>query len=448
MSTTASVSLPGPVALRALARAFGHFDDFERFVGGLQAALERSAVFAQSRIALDRGLTEGAGRFAAGTLSLPLVGEHGPLGALQVGAPGERRQFAAEDLHLLAGLADFLSAVLAQAQKVQDAGRNRNLLRFLLNQAPIGLAAFTPDRRLLVANDLASEWLGHAGPPFLEVEAGAKNFHHRAAGKLIFGEARRAPDGVWVFALHDLTPAQMRLMETLQREVYRGLVERRPMTLLLAESSAIQNGVLRHLPALRQAMGAEGLVGPYDAQRLGVVLPGVGAVEGRRRLRDWAGVWQEVEGLKVSWSQLGRDGTSPDALIEAAQRRAGTPSEVAKAAVLLQEGDPGVADAIRLVLRGEYRVVHSPSVGRTRELLAREEFELLIAEMEPREGPSGPELALAAREHQPAMRALFTCVKPPPYELPAALAAEGAPVLQKPFAPELLRSSVRERLIS
>lgn len=441
-----TVPMKGPIAFRALARAFAQFDSFDRFVAGLQSALNQAPGFEHALIALERGMAEGGERFPAATLAFPLLGDNAPLGTLQVGPGAERRPFGPEDLHLLAGLADFLSAVLAQAQKAQDAARNRGLLRFLLNQAPIGLAAYTPDRRQLVANDLAAEWLGHAGPPFLELEAGAANFYHRAAGKLIFGEARRAPDGTWVIALHDLSPAQQRLMESLQREVYRGLVERQPVTLLLIESSEIQQGVMRRLPALRQAIGAEGQCGPYDAHRLGVVLPGTGAVKGRRRLRDWNQLWDGISGLKYSWAELGRDGGSPETLLESALRRSGAPDEMVKPAVLVQEGDPGVAAAIALVLRRDYRVVRSDSAVRTRELLAREEFDLLIAELEPREGPRGPELVTEARRTQPALQAMFTSLGGPPHELPPELVAEGAAVVQKPFAPAELRRAVGQRL--
>lgn len=448
MSTTTTVSLKGPLALHALARAFGQFDDFDRFVAGLQAALNHAPGFEHALIALDRNVGEGVSRFPAGSLAFPLLGNGAAVGSLQVGAGSSRRQFASEDLHLLAGLADFLSAVIAQAQRAQEANRTRGLLRFLLNQAPIGIAAFTPDRRMLVANDLATEWLGHAGPPFLEIEAGASAFYLRSAGKLIVGEARRAPDGTWVIALHDLSPAQHRLMEVLQREVYRGLVEKQPVTLLMLESAEIKTGVVRHLPGLRHELGSGGHAGPYDAHRVGVVLPGVGGATGRKRLRDWSELWPQISGARLGWAELGRDGSVPETLLESALRRMGSPEEVIKPAILLQEGDPGVASAISLVLRGEYRVVQSESPERTRELLKREEYDLLIAEVDPRRGPPGAELVSAARQNQPRLRAMFTSVASAPHDLPLELVAEGVSVVQKPFAPQELKQAVQERLRS
>ena len=99
----------------------------------------------------------------------------------------------------------------------------------------------------------------------------------RAGGKLIYGEARRAPDGVWVVALHDLTPGQVRLMETLQRETFRSLVEKKPVSFVLLESPQVTDGILRHLPVLRQGLGTDEQAGPYDATRVGIVLSGVGS---------------------------------------------------------------------------------------------------------------------------------------------------------------------------
>ena len=67
-----AISLPGPTALRALAGAFSHLGEFDRFVQGLQAALERSQLFEQATITLDRALIEGPNPFTSGTLTVPL----------------------------------------------------------------------------------------------------------------------------------------------------------------------------------------------------------------------------------------------------------------------------------------------------------------------------------------------------------------------------------------
>ena len=441
------VSLPGPAALRALAKAFFNFGDFDRFVNGLQTALAQSAPFEHTAILLDSAVAEGGkAPFVPGMMSVPLVGGGLQHGLLQAMPRSENRQFGAEDLYLLAGLADFLSAVLDQALRMQDAQRSQELLRFLLNQAPIGLAAYTPEKRLLVANDLGRDWLGEAGPPFLEIESGHESFHLRAAGKLIFGEARRAPDGVWVIALHDLTPGQVRLIEALQRETFRGLVEERPVSFALVESPQVREGVLRQLPALRHVMTGNELVGPYDANRIGIVLSGIGGSAARQRLRQWQGILGDIGTLKVGLAELRRDGTTSETMLAAALRRSGPYGESVRPTVLVHDNDSGVASSISLILGREYRVLKSTELSATREILRREELDVFVTDLDLRGEVSGTDLVHEVRKLQPTIRPLFTSVHDAPHELSPELAAGGAVVLQKPFAPDVLREALRNRL--
>src|SRR5476651_1226384 len=89
--------LNGPTALRALARAFANFGDFDRFVAGLQSALEHSSLFERTTIMLDKTLADGVKPFAAGVMNLPLSGGALRHGVLQAAPGGEPRQFGAED---------------------------------------------------------------------------------------------------------------------------------------------------------------------------------------------------------------------------------------------------------------------------------------------------------------------------------------------------------------
>ena len=59
---------------------------------------------------------------------------------------------------------------------------------------------------------------------------------------------------------------------------------------------------------------------------------------------------------------------------------------------------------------------------------------------------TGTELVREVRRMQPAIRPLFTSVHDAPHELSPELAAGGAVVLQKPFAPDVLREALRHRL--
>ncbi|MBL9215811.1 MAG: hypothetical protein JNG83_10085 [Opitutaceae bacterium] len=443
------LQLTGPAALRALAHAFVRFHEFDRFVGGLQAALDQSEHFERLTIRLDRSLGEAPAHFSSGTLTLPLADAAGRFGTLQV-APHRQRPFGPEDLHLLAGLADFLSATLTHALRLQEAERSRELLRFLLNQAPVGIAAYGADHRLLVANDLARRWLGEAGVPFEELQRSTGGFHLRASGKLIYGEARRMAEdasGSWIVVLQDLAPEQGRLLELVRRETYRALAEGRRLGFALVESAQLRDGMLRRLPALREALREGEAAGPYDAHRVGVILPELDGLALRARLRRLGReALADAGGLRLGYAELGREVRTPEALLAAALEHHGPFADRVRPALLVHDDNAAVTDAFALVLGREFRVVQSTASERTRELLAREPFEGFVTELELRNGQSGVELARYAREQQPGIRPFFTTVQQARHGLPPAAAEGGAVVLEKPFDVAKLTRLVRERL--
>lgn len=439
-----SALLAGPVALRALARAFEQFDDFDRFLGGLQAALNRTPSFERALIALDRTMAEGAERFPTGTLSLPLLAGVDQLGTLQVGTPNERRQFGAEDLHLMAGLADFLGAVLMQAQRLQDAARSRELLRLLLNQAPVGIAAFGADRRPIVANEPAMRWLGAASLPFDEIEAGAHAFHLRAGGKLVYGEVRRVqdvPGGAWIVVLHDLTPEQGRLLEGMERDVFRARAEKSDCAVALIESIDLRNGTLRRLPALRAVLQEREHAGPYDANRIGVVLPRSGLAL-RARLRQLRPVFDGLPELRLGVAELGRDAADSTGLLHAALSRSGGYDALLKPAILLHDGNPGVLATLAMLLGREFKVVTASTAEQARDALAGDCFEGFLTEADARCGPSGAEMIRVARTLQPGIRAFLTSMQPAGEQL----ADPDVAVIGKPFDVAALTALVRDRL--
>lgn len=440
MSPVETVTVSAPHALRAFARAFGQFENFDRFVAGLEAAFPRATGWSDLRIVLDRGFLEKAERFERHQLALPLTTEQGTLGTLQVAGGADRRLFGADDLHLLAGLADFLAAVLAQAQRVQDATRGRELLRLLLNQAPVGIAAYGFDRRPIVANELALRWLGNTPLPFDEIEAGGDSFYLRTEGKLVYGEVRKVTEvtgGAWMFLMHDLTPEQGRLLDGLQRELYRARAEGRPCSVVLLEVADVKHGALRQLAALRAPLRAGELAGPYDATRVALVL-GCAGLELRARLRQLRPMLQDTAGVRLGYAELGRDGVTPEDLLKTALHRYGAFETLLQPALLIHGEHPAVAASLALVLGRDFRIVQSESEARTRELLAAQPFEGVVAELE----TAAPVVQLA-RELQPGIQPLYTTVQP----ASQVQTEPGALVIEKPFDVAAITAQVRERLL-
>ena len=444
----ALLKLNGPAALRTLARAFAHFSDFDRFVQGLQASLDQSEHFEKMTIQLDHALVDAPAHFSPGVLTLPLAGET-QFGTLQISPGGRHRQFGSEDLHLMAGLADFLSATLTQSLRLQEAEKSRELLRFLLNQAPVGVAAYGLDRRLMVANDLATRWIGDSALPFDDLEHGAGGFHLRASGKLIYGEARRtgaAADGVWLIVMHDLTTDQARLLELMRRETYRALAQRGKFGFALVEGADMKQGVLRRLPELRAALALGETSGPYDAHRIGLVFSEVSGLALRARLRKVRHVFEGDSGLRVGYAELGRNGTTPEALLEAALQRSGAYDEVVRASVLVHDENPAVGDTLALLLGRDFRVVKSSESTRTRELLGREMFEGFVTELESRTGPDGAELMSFARASQPGIRPFFMTARHATQDWLGETAKEDTVVFEKPFDAALITQTIKDKL--
>lgn len=444
------VHLNGSAALRSLANAFAHLHDFERFVAGLRSALDKSQLFGRMTIAVDRALIDGNTHFSPGAITFPLADGDEMHGSMQVQPSGKRGQFGPEDLHLMGGLADFLSAVLTQSLRAQDADNRSELLRFLLNQSPVGIAAFGPDRRLLVANDLAIRWMGEATLPFADFERGDGGFHLRASGKLIYGECRRMPvppAGGWLAVLHDMTLEQVRLLEIMQKETYRMLAEGGRLGFALIQSGNLRDGVLRRLAGLRAALLPGEVAGPYDAHRIGIVFPGLSGLSLRARLRNLRSVFAETTGLCLGYAELGVDGNrTPESVLTAALQRHGPYDGALRPVLLVHDDSSAVADTFAMVLGKEFQVVKSTSPIRTRELLATETFEGFVTELELRNGVSGTELVRYAREKQPGIRSFFTTVQRAPYGLPSGASEADVLILEKPFDVVTLTQTVRANL--
>jgi len=454
-------TVPGLAALRALTAAFAHLRDFDRFVGGLQAALDQSDWF--GRVTLDVAGVERnrEEQFVLGEMTLPVQGEAGAHGNLRAAGPGAARAFGPEDLHLLAGLADFLAAVLDRARDWREVERQRQMLGFLLNQAPVGILAFDEERHVTAANDLARRWLGGGADLWGALQsllpddvksalpAAAGCFHLRSEGRLVFGEMRSpaggpTAGGVWVVVMTDLSPDQARLLDTLRRETYRCQWRQLRLCFALLESPRIAGGLLQQLPALRSTLPSTVAVGPYDANRVGLVFPECGRTAAAMQLRRLKPLAAEAP-VRAGLAELGREGGEPEALVQAAVAGLRPFGEAVRPILLLHDDNPAVNDALAYVLGHDFDVVKSASVERTRQLLRGQPFDALITEIELR-AASGLDLARLATEVQPGIRPFFTTVS----EMPAAAAADprlaGAVVFQKPFDARALAQTVREKL--
>lgn len=441
MSSAEKTVSDGSRVLRAFARAFGRFEDFDRFTAALENALSGAGGVGRIRLDLDQAEAAEGERFEAHVLAMPLLDRGKSLGVMLAGDPAERRRFGAEDLHLLSGLADFVGATLAQARRAADAGRARELLRLLLDQAPVGIAAYDAERRPLVENSLAAGWLGGAMPPLPEAAGGSASFHFRAGGRLIAGEARPLPgrgEGGWVVVLHDLSPEQGRLLDGLERELYRALAQERPFGIALLDT-ANAPGMLSRLPQLRAALAPGELAGPYDATRVALGLGASGPAL-RARLRGLRAALGDPAAAQLGYAELHRDGRSAEDLLKSALARHEAFETALRPALLVHGESVAVADSLALALGREFRLARSATTAEAEARLAAEAFDGVVTELDPWGDARGAkDIVALARNRQPGLAAIYTTIEP----VPPRLDDPEAVVISKPFDVAAVRRRLR-----
>ncbi len=454
-----AVNLSGPSALRELAKAFRHIHDFRRFTEMLESALGKAAFFETARIQLFPDSTP-ANLFSEGNLVLPLSGQGEMHGMLAVAGGTEPRAFGPEDIHLLSALGSVIAAALDHALRHGEIQRNLDILTFILNLAPVGLVALDTERRVLVANDLARRWLG-AGknedltnrltPEVLGVQWWSQSkFHLRTEGRLVYVESCTVCDtagngiGPTAIVLTDMSAEQMRLFDRLQRELYRCRWLETELSFVLLESTQVGTGLLQRLPDLRAVLKPGEIAGPYDAFRIGLVLPETNRAQVMARLRSWVEM-VPPEGLRAAVVSTS-DTTSAEHLLSQALAGMKPVEDLLRRVLLLHDDYPAVNDMLEMVLGRHYDVVKSSNLGDSMKLLRSRPFDGLVTEVDLRSGESGVNLALLAKQLQPSIRPFFTTVTHAGKSLTSAPELSDHVVIRKPFDVRQLEQAMREAL--
>lgn len=462
MSTPESIpsrvrTLSGPAALRSLAKAFSHIGDFRPFVEMLEVSLGKAAFFERAEITMTEGAAPTPDAFVSGQFTLPITGAETLHGVLKVASPG--RVFGPEDLHLMASLASVLAAVLDHAKRHGDAHRNLEILHFLLNLAPVGMVALEDTGRVLAANDTARRWLEadtlealatRLEPTMLRADWRlTPSFHFQIGGRLLYAEARShglAKEGGRAFGLvlADLGPEQARLVDGLQRELYRCRWQEKPLSFAMIESTRLDGGALQTLQALRESLRPGESAGPHDAFHLGLILPEQTPSVALARVRELNVHWPDAA-VRIGLAQA-EEGIEATALIAKAREALRPREDALRRTLLLHDDYPAVNDMLEMVLGRRFHIVKSTRIADTQELLRTQPFDGIFTEVELRNGASGVELARFAKQLQPAIRPYFTTVTH--IEHLPGLDAELSDhvVLRKPFDIDRLDEAVRATL--
>jgi CheY-like chemotaxis protein len=436
-------------ALREFARAVRHIHDLSTFLQVFQVGLEKTGIWTRNDFALTQPDASEADQFSPGRLTTPITTETSTI-AHGLISPGPKQYFDAEDLHLLAGLSELLGAALGVAQRLQIQENALAALKAVLSFAPVGICGFSTDGRVEVINTLARGWLGLAegdalatalptGVTLEELNRGSA-FHLRVAGRLLFCEVRPAAAANWaVLLMTDLTPEQGRLLDSLSREVYRGIHLRRPLHFVLLERAQPAGALLASMASMRSAIGRAAIVGPYDAARVGIIFPESSWSGAVLNLRRVAAIHTASE-VRVGFAALTTFQEKPESLIESALNMRQTLAAVVRPRVLVHDEYRGVGDALRLVLGSDCDVTGSTDAAEAHRLVEEQHFDAVLADLNA--AGDGQELVAQARARNNGVKAFFLSSTLPGGSGGRLGAVGDVPVFSKPFDVEIVRDQI------
>jgi two-component system NtrC family sensor kinase len=119
--------------------------------------------------------------------------------------------------------------------------------------------------------------------------------------------------------------------------------------------------------------------------------------------------------------------------------------------ILLVDHDDSVLEAVGAILRGrDHRVRTARDIREARALLEKEEFDLIVADLQSSDDANGGGLGEWLARHKPALshRLIWMCAVAPSEGAAEHSAGDGRQILQKPFKASDLLAAVDELLLN
>jgi hypothetical protein len=162
-------------AFRRLAEAFTKISDFSEFVGFVESALNRAGVFEKAHIDLRIGDPgpRAPVEFSGSQLTMPLLHSGRTTGVMRVAGKRGLRPFNAEDLHLMSSLSTFIASLVGHAILHGDLVRNMEVLRRLVDSAPVAVVGLDGKGGPIIASRRARVWLCNDETATLEAVVGS-----------------------------------------------------------------------------------------------------------------------------------------------------------------------------------------------------------------------------------------------------------------------------------
>jgi PAS domain S-box-containing protein len=121
------------------------------------------------------------------------------------------------------------------------------------------------------------------------------------------------------------------------------------------------------------------------------------------------------------------------------------------ARILLVDQNDSVLEAVGTILRGrDHRVLTARDAREARALLEKEEFDLIIADLQISDGANGSSLTEWLAKHKPSLshKLIWTCAVAPAEDTGENIGGNGRPILQKPFKAGDLLAAVDEVMLN
>jgi two-component system response regulator PilR (NtrC family) len=113
--------------------------------------------------------------------------------------------------------------------------------------------------------------------------------------------------------------------------------------------------------------------------------------------------------------------------------------------------DDSVLEAVGTILRGrDHRVQTARDIREARGLLEKEDFDLIVADLQISDGANGDGLGEWLARHKPALshKLIWMCAVAPSEDAGEHIAGNGRQILQKPFKASDLLAAVDELLLT
>jgi hypothetical protein len=440
--------------LRGFASKLNLFGEFDNFLSALEIVVAEDEVF-QGELCLAKG-KEGSklpefSEIEEDETYLSISSQDCDLGYLRINGRRDEESFNPGDLYLLGSIAEFVSALVQQAQNFRKKDQAEKILQYLINQLPLGVVCFASEGQLIVENKTARRLLGDDGSAIIEKElAGGAAFkkgrvqlHFEIGGKLIYSEGRalEVEEGVSIHAyvLYDLSTYREKLLMDLEREAYRSELRGIPVTVALLESRSLAGGVYRRMKHAAQTLQVEpSKIQPLDAYTSACIFEGKRLQSVRYLLKQELASYKGDElSVAIVGYEGGAGGDAPaQELIERARSELRPFQEALLPELIVMDAYPAVIESLDLMISELCRLRAETCPDAIESLIRSGQFDGLFFDLDSYSPNVLSRLKAVAEESGGGFKFYYCTYKKPSMVAESFSLTRKDTVLQKPFDAE------------